>query len=67
MLDLNLVRRDEIWFTEMNPKNRETSLYSLAEIRNVRKDENVRKGYISGKYGAIPMPNTDIQNLCKEK
>ena len=67
LLDLNLVRRDEIWFTEMNPKNRETSLYSLAEIRNVRKDENVRKGYISGKYGAIPMPNTDIQNLCKEK
>lgn len=30
-------------------------LYSLAEIRNIRKDDNFGKGYISGRYGAIPM------------
>lgn len=57
ILDLETFRRDQIWFTEMSPESRSTDLYSLAEIKNVRKDENVAKGYISGKYGAIPMMN----------
>ena len=69
MLDLKLFRRDQIWFTELDPENRGTDLYSLAEIRNVRKEENVSKGYISGKYGAIPMLNerfNDIVQTLKE-
>ena len=44
-----------------------TNLYSLAEIKNVRKDENIGKGYISGKYGAIPMLNDTIALLIKDK
>lgn len=53
LLDLNTFRRDQIWFTELN-KDRETDIYSLAELKNVRKDENISKGYMNGKYGAIP-------------
>ena len=60
ILDLSLFRRDQIWFTELTNDSRSTDLYSLAEIRNVRKDENVGKGYIAGKYGAIPMLNSDL-------
>lgn len=56
LLDSNLFRRDQIWFTQLR-KDRSTDLYSLAEIRNVRKSENLANGYISGKYGAIPMLN----------
>lgn len=56
LLDSDLFRRDQIWFTQLKP-DRSTDLYSLAEIRNVRKTENIAKGYISGKYGAIPMLN----------
>lgn len=63
LLDLSLFRRDQIWFTELKPELRSTDLYSLAELKNVRKDENVLKGYISGKYGAIPMLNKDIANI----
>ena len=66
LLDLNQIRRDQIWFTELNPKGRQTDLYSLCEIKNVRKDENIKKGYIMGKYGAIPMPNSQIQEVCGE-
>ena len=66
LLDLKQIRRDEIWFTQLNPETRETALYSLAEIKNVRKDENIKKGYIAGKYGAIPMPNIEIQKICQE-
>ena len=53
LLDLNTFRRDQIWFTELN-KDRTTDIYSLAELKNVRKDENISKGYMNGKYGAIP-------------
>ena len=63
ILNLNLFRRDQIWFTEMSNTDRSTKLYSLAEIKNVRKDESVGKGYISGKYGAIPMLNIDFANI----
>lgn len=53
LLDLNTFRRDQIWFTELND-DRATDLYSLTELKNVRKDENINKGYLNGKYGAIP-------------
>ncbi|MBP3609478.1 MAG: ATP-binding protein [Lachnospiraceae bacterium] len=63
LLNLDLFRRDQIWFTEMKGMERSTDLYSLAEIKNVRKDDNFGKGYISGKYGAIPMLNIDFANI----
>lgn len=66
VLDLNIMRRDQIWFTELEKTDRKTDLYSLSDIKNVRKDEAVQKGYISGKYGAIPMINTEIQKICEE-
>lgn len=58
LLDLSTFRRDQIWFTELNNKDRATDIYSLAELKNVRKDENISKGYMNGKYGAFPF----IQN-----
>jgi len=59
LLDLEVFRRDQIWFTELN-EDRATDLYSLVEIRNVRKNENVSARYIEGKYGAIPMMNEKL-------
>ena len=63
LLNLDLFRRDQIWFTELRKEDRSTDLYSLAEIRNIRKEENFGKGYIAGKYGAIPMLNLDFANI----
>lgn len=63
LLNLDSFRRDQIWFTEMQPHTRSTELYSLAEIKNIRKEENFGKGYIAGKYGAIPMLNVDFANV----
>lgn len=65
LLSLDLFRRDQIWFTELNSLNRSTELYSLAEIKSVRKDENYGNGYISGRYGAIPMLNENLAELLK--
>lgn len=50
---LNLLRRDQVWFTEKNPKNGSTDLYSLMEF-SPRKDQNIEKGYLAGRYGAVP-------------
>ncbi len=53
LLNLELLRRDQIWFTEKKPENGVTDLYPLDSF-SVRKDENIQKGYINGRYGAIP-------------
>ena len=56
-MDMGLLRRDEIWFTEKNDNISE--LYSLDDIQDangnkIRKDANYAKNYLLGKYGAIP-------------
>ncbi|MGM9666782.1 MAG: ATP/GTP-binding protein [Eubacteriales bacterium] len=57
-LNGNMLRRDEIWFTEKDYDGVST-LYSLADFVDedgvkIRKDENYEKNYLLGKYGAIP-------------
>ena len=66
LLDLKLFRRGQIWFTELKEK-RATDLYSLSEIRDVRKDENLARGYISGKYGAVPVLSGNLQSFLKTR
>jgi hypothetical protein len=60
LLDLNLLRRDQIWFAEKNEKNMQTDIYALTEF-SPRKGENVSKGYLQGRYGAIPFVGGGIQ------
>jgi hypothetical protein len=52
LLDNTLFRRDQIWFTEKD-QNGATHLYSLLEY-SPRKGESLAKGYLQGRYGAIP-------------
>lgn len=61
-LSNQLLRRDEIWFTEKDDEGLST-LYSLADFidedgSRIRKDENYEKNYLLGKYGAIPSLKT---------
>jgi len=53
LLDLDLFRRDEIWFIEKN-KDGESSVYSLEEFKP-RYDKDIAKGYLLGRFGAIPV------------
>ena len=57
ILDQSLLRRDQIWFVEKN--NLESRLYSLLEY-TPRKDENLERGYLRGRYGAIPALGLDL-------
>lgn len=58
ILSLDIFRRDQIYFTEKDSKTGVTDLYSLDEF-SVRKTENIEKGYLMGRYGAIPFLQTE--------
>ena len=58
LLDLNFFRRDQIWFADKNAASCATELYSLASF-SPRKGENIRKGYLQGRFGAIPFIGGD--------
>ena len=64
LLDPELFRRDQIWFTEKD-KGGGTQLYSMSDYkeRKPRKGEAMQKGYLAGRYGAIPILEAfDISN-----
>ena len=54
LLDLDRFRRDQIYFVEKDNSTGITDLYSLDEF-SPKKTENIGKGYLQGRYGAIPM------------
>ena len=61
-LSNNLLRRDEIWFTDKDSDGI-SSLYSLADFVDdegvkIRKDESYERNYLLGKYKAIPSLKT---------
>jgi hypothetical protein len=52
LLDTTLMRRDQVWFTDKNNEG-EGHLYPLTEYAP-RKEESLIRGYLSGRYGAVP-------------
>ena len=52
LLDISLLRRDQVWFTDKD-KEGEGHLYPLTAYAP-RKRESLIRGYLSGRYGAIP-------------
>ena len=52
LLDLENIRRDEVWFAE-NTIEEGTNLYSLEEFKT-RFDLKLDKAYLLGRYGGIP-------------
>lgn len=61
-LDFDLVRRDEIWFTEKS-KEGSTRLYSLEEFKDLaRFDRKIDKAYMEGRFGAIANIDTSYES-----
>ncbi len=53
LLDLDIFRQDEIWFVEKSKSGNSSTIYSLSEYKP-RYDLDIRKGYLKGRFGAIP-------------
>lgn len=52
LLRPDILRRDQVWLADKN-RNQGTELHSLYEFK-ARRFENIEKGYLAGRYGAIP-------------
>jgi len=52
LLDATLMRRDQVWFTDKTDVG-ESHLYPLTDYAP-RKAESLIRGYLSGRYGAVP-------------
>jgi ABC-type transport system involved in cytochrome c biogenesis ATPase subunit len=53
LLNSNLLRRDQIWFTEKR-RGGDSFLYPLTDYKP-RADESLEKGYLAGRYGGVPV------------
>lgn len=53
LLDPKRIRRDQVWFAEKDELGAST-LFSLDEIKGVRKDANFEKEYLLGQFGGVP-------------
>jgi AAA15 family ATPase/GTPase len=54
LLNQDLLRRDEYWFMEKDD-TQQSRLVPLSDYSNVRKDLQLEKGYLNGRFGAVPM------------
>ena len=57
LLGSSHIRRDQVWFTEKNAGGA-TMLTPLTDIRT-RKGDEIEKGYLQGRYGAVPFAHFD--------
>lgn len=53
ILSQDVFRRDQIWFCERD-ESQATGVYALNEFRPRKGVENLRRAYLSGRYGALP-------------
>lgn len=61
LLDQEFMRSDEFWFAEKSPEGT-TTLTPLSDFKDVRYDLDLRKGYLMGRFGAIPFTG-DLRQL----
>lgn len=57
------LRRDQIWLVEKN-EHGSSEIYSLAEVKT-RETDNFERGYLQGRYGAMPFSGSIRQILEK--
>lgn len=53
LLDQRIFRRDQIWFVEKD-RDASSKLYPLTDFQP-RNDEDLERGYMRGRYGALPI------------
>ena len=62
LLDSDHLRRDQVWFAEKDREGK-TKIYPLSDFKP-RKNESMEKGYLQGRFGAIPRGS--ISNIVRQ-
>ena len=64
LLAADVLRRDQVWFTEKDACGA-THLYPLTDFKP-RREENLERGYLQGRYGAIPfLHHEDFETVVR--
>ncbi|MBK9220357.1 MAG: ATP-binding protein [Uliginosibacterium sp.] len=58
-----LLRRDQIWFLEKK-KDQSSTLFALVDF-SPRKGEAIERGYLQGRYGAVPFLRKDALGMSR--
>lgn len=65
LLDEEILRRDQIWFTEKSTDGKST-LYPLTKFKP-RNDESLARGYLAGRYGGTPFIPSELFTQVSKK
>lgn len=57
LLNMEILRKDQIYFVDKHKKNGVSELFNLTDLM-IKTNDNIRKSYLVGKYGAIPDVDT---------
>ena len=57
LLNMEILRKDQVYFVDKNQKDGVSELFNLTDLP-VRTNDNIRKAYLAGKYGAVPLVDT---------
>lgn len=60
LMNMKFLRKDQFYFVDKRDKDGASELYSISEF-STRTTDNIRKGYLLGKYGATP--NVEIEEV----
>ena len=60
LLNMELLRKDQLYFADKGREDGVSELYSISDF-STRTTDNIRKGYLLGKYGATP--NVEIEEV----
>lgn len=60
LMNLEFMRKDQIYFADKRKSDGASELYSVTDF-NTKTADNIRKGYLVGKYGATP--NIEIEEV----
>lgn len=57
LLNMEIMRKDQVYFVDKDRKSGVSELFNLTDFP-VRTNDNIRKAYLAGKYGAVPEVDT---------
>lgn len=57
LLNMELLRKDQVYFVDKDKNSGNSELFNLTELP-IHTNDNIRKAYLAGKYGAIPEVDT---------
>lgn len=64
LIDLKRARRDQIFFVNKNTDGA-TEVYSLFDYKDFRENMDAEKGYLQGRFDAVPIIDTSVANINK--